>query len=121
MFTGPLYDKDKIEAYCDANVCVLPSIREAFGNTILESAACGTPVVITKNCGSSDLGNKIGYVIDYDKNQLKESLIKSILNETLQKSLMRRELMKNEYCIERECDKLEVIYNSIMEKSYEKD
>jgi glycosyltransferase involved in cell wall biosynthesis len=116
LFTGPLYGKDKLEAYCDADVCVLPSIREGFPTMVLESCACGTPVIITKNCGISDLGKQVGYVIDYNKKQLKDSLIESIINETPQKSLMRRELMKEEFSLEKTSNKLEVVYNSINEK-----
>jgi glycosyltransferase involved in cell wall biosynthesis len=55
VFSGPLYDKMKWAAYRDADVFVLPSQNENFGNTAAEAAACGTPVVITENCGVAPL------------------------------------------------------------------
>jgi glycosyltransferase involved in cell wall biosynthesis len=37
-----------------ADVYVLPSVREVFPMTVLESLAVGTPVVLTQDCGISD-------------------------------------------------------------------
>ncbi|GAI33437.1 unnamed protein product, partial [marine sediment metagenome] len=51
LFTGPLFGKEKLEAYVDADVYVLPSSYEIFGLTVLEACACGTPVVVTEACG----------------------------------------------------------------------
>jgi len=51
LFTGPLYGEDKWAAYRDADVFVLPSQNENFGNTAAEAMACGTPVLITDRCG----------------------------------------------------------------------
>ncbi len=50
-FVGPLYEAAKWQAYRDADVFVLPSQNENFGNTAGESAACGTPVIVTDQCG----------------------------------------------------------------------
>lgn len=77
LIIGPLYDKNKLEAYIDADVYVLPSIYETFPMTVLESLACGTPVIITDRCGISDIikNNEIGFVVDYERNSLINSLI----------------------------------------------
>ena len=55
-FLGPLYDFNKLAAYVDADVFILPSKdkQESFGNVILEASACGTPSVVTKVCGVSE-------------------------------------------------------------------
>jgi glycosyltransferase involved in cell wall biosynthesis len=55
LFCGPLFDVAKWEAYRDADVFVLPSQNENFGNTAAEAAAAGTPVVVTEGCGSAPL------------------------------------------------------------------
>jgi len=44
-FAGALFGQEKWAAYRDANVFVLPSQNENFGNTAAEAAAAGTPVV----------------------------------------------------------------------------
>jgi len=48
VFSGPVFGEMKWVAYRDADVFVLPSQNENFGNTAAEAAACGTPVVITE-------------------------------------------------------------------------
>lgn len=55
-FTGPLYNENKLEAYVDADVFVMPSKNkyESFGNVVLESMACKTPVVVTNVSGVAE-------------------------------------------------------------------
>jgi glycosyltransferase involved in cell wall biosynthesis len=55
QFCGPLYGEAKWAAYRDADVFVLPSQNENFGNTAAEAAAAGTPVVVTGECGIAPL------------------------------------------------------------------
>lgn len=41
--------------YSDAVATIHPARFEAFGNVVLESLSCGTPVVTTEGCGASEL------------------------------------------------------------------
>lgn len=50
-FVGPLYGKDKIQAYVDADLYVLPSKYEIFGITVLEALACGCPALVMDGHG----------------------------------------------------------------------
>jgi glycosyltransferase involved in cell wall biosynthesis len=47
-FKGPLYGRDKLQAYRRASVFVLPTYSENFGMTVAEALAAGTPVVVTR-------------------------------------------------------------------------
>jgi glycosyltransferase involved in cell wall biosynthesis len=67
LFTGPLYDSAKWAAYRDADVFVLPSQNENFGNTAAEAIACGTPVLVTDRCGIAPLvDRRAGLVVPLD-------------------------------------------------------
>jgi glycosyltransferase involved in cell wall biosynthesis len=63
LFPGPLYDLEKWQAYRDADVFVLPSENENFGNTAAESAACGTPVIVTNSCGIAPFLEDAGIIV----------------------------------------------------------
>lgn len=73
-FVGPLFDDSKWQAYRDADVFVLPSQNENFGNTAAESAACGTPVVVTDSCGIASFVRGAGLVVRHDLGELERAL-----------------------------------------------
>jgi glycosyltransferase involved in cell wall biosynthesis len=67
LFTGPLYGDAKWAAYRDADLFVLPSQNENFGNTAAEAVACGTPVLITDRCGIAPIvDRRAGLVVPHD-------------------------------------------------------
>jgi len=49
-YLGPVYGQEKLELLTSATVLVLPSHSENFGIVVAEALACGTPVVVSKNC-----------------------------------------------------------------------
>ncbi len=73
-FVGPLYEAAKWQAYRDADVFVLPSQNENFGNTAVESAACGTPVIVTDRCGVAPFVGKAGLVVVHDPRSMEQAL-----------------------------------------------
>ena len=82
-FVGPLYDDAKWQAYRDADVFVLPSQNENFGNTAVESAACGTPVIVTDQCGVAPLVGKAGLVVRHDTRAIERALAEVLGDATL--------------------------------------
>ena len=81
LFAGPLYGDEKWAAYRDADVFVLPSQNENFGNTALEAAACGTPVVITETCGVAPLlADTAGIVVPHEPGAVARA-VKSLLTD----------------------------------------
>jgi glycosyltransferase involved in cell wall biosynthesis len=82
-FVGPLYEAAKWQAYRDADVFVLPSQNENFGNTAVESAACGTPVIVTDRCGVAPLVGRAGLVVPHDARAIEEALGQLLGDATL--------------------------------------
>ena len=81
VFSGALFDEKKWAAYGDANVFVLPSQNENFGNTAAEAAACGTPVVITKNCGVARLLEGVAGIVVAHETEAVALAVKQLLSE----------------------------------------
>lgn len=71
---GLLNDNNQIaELYSAADVTVVPSFYETFGQTIIEAMACGCPAVSFNNSGQADIiDHKVnGYLANYkDANDL---------------------------------------------------
>jgi len=80
-FSGPIFEHAKWAAYRDADVFVLPSQNENFGNTAAESVVAGTPVVLTKECGIAPLlADDAGLVVSHDADAL-SSATRRVLSE----------------------------------------
>ena len=74
-FVGPIFGESKWAAYRDADVFVLPSQNENFGNTAAEAVAAGTPVIVTEQCGVAPLlANQAGLVVAHETVALANAL-----------------------------------------------
>jgi glycosyltransferase involved in cell wall biosynthesis len=82
QFAGAVFGADKWAAYRDADVFVLPSQNENFGNTAAEAVAAGTPVIVTEQCGIAPLlVDEAGLVVRHDADALSGALSR-MLGET---------------------------------------
>ena len=67
IFAGPLSDEARLQALADADLFVLPSMNENFGNVIAEAVAAGLPVLITDRCGiAPPIRGRVGLVVPYN-------------------------------------------------------
>jgi glycosyltransferase involved in cell wall biosynthesis len=72
---GAAFGEQKWSAYRDADVFVLPSQNENFGNTAGEAVAVGTPVVVTDRCGIAPLlADVAGLVVEHDATAMAQAL-----------------------------------------------
>lgn len=60
VWAGPAHGADKAVLLSRAQVLVLPSYSENFGNVVLEAMAAGCPVVVTPEVGIADLVQESG-------------------------------------------------------------
>jgi len=75
QFCGALFGEAKWAAYRDADVFVLPSQNENFGNTAAEAAAAGTPVIVTEECGIAPLlAGVAGLAVPHDARAISRAI-----------------------------------------------
>ena len=79
IFTGGVTEKEKIDALNAAYMFINPSEYEAFGITVLEAMAQGTPVISANNEGAKYLLENGGYGLLYGIGN-KDELAKCILS-----------------------------------------
>jgi len=87
-FCEPLEGLAKWAAYRDADLFVLPSQNENFGNTAAEAVAVGTPVIVTDQCGIAPLlADLAGIVVKHEREELAEAIRRLLLDRLLYKEL----------------------------------
>ena len=90
IFKGSINNSDIKNFFLANDILILPSISETWGLVVEEALYFGLPVIVSKNCGSSELiiDGLNGYVVDpYDKISFK-NIISSIDN-TIYKRLVQ--------------------------------
>jgi glycosyltransferase involved in cell wall biosynthesis len=122
LLTGPIYGKDKEESctlksevYIDSDVHVLFRSWEPFGITILESCACGTPVICSTGCGIADvIDGQAGIAIPYSEDELAKALL-HILSDDKKRQIFGekgKSLVHNKFNWSRIAEQLESIYEN---------
>jgi glycosyltransferase involved in cell wall biosynthesis len=88
-FCGPLYGKFKWGAYRDADIFVLPSQNENFGNAAAEAVAAGTPVIVTRDCGIAPLlADVAGLAVTHEVAAVSQALTRVLTDRELHARLV---------------------------------
>jgi glycosyltransferase involved in cell wall biosynthesis len=121
IMTGTLDGNDKLSAYVDGDVFVLPSSYESFGNVIFESLLCSTPVIVSRNCGSADIIDtaSCGLTFKYgDVKDLRDKMDYLISNPIKGKEMIGngQEYVKENLTHEKIISHIEEIYHSVIKK-----
>lgn len=119
-FKAPIYNlKDKINAFDSCDLFILPSIREAFPQSLIEAMARGKIVVSSNTNGAKEIiQNKINGFLFKIKNY-KE--LKQIINEIRTKlNKKEKEKIKKEAIKSCEKFKIETVINTLEEIINEK-
>lgn len=117
VFTGPLYEDRKWEAYLDANIYVLPSMFDNFPRSVLEAMGCGTPVVVTDRCGlAPQIENKAGLVVPYEDRALTRAIEWLVNEPELRETFSERgrRLLEEEFSWDPIVEKLESLYEEVV-------
>jgi len=120
LFTGPLYGQDKLEAYVDSDVVVLPSRYETFPMTILEAYACGKPVIASKVGGLEDLiiNGETGLLFEAGNiKRLTRSIFNLINSDNIAKEmgLKSKNFVRENFTVEEVVERLKKVYQELLE------
>jgi glycosyltransferase involved in cell wall biosynthesis len=78
--TGPQYGREKLAALAAADLLVLPSLFESYGNAAAEAVAAGVPVLLTDKCGiAPQIDRKAGLAVGTSTTALADGL-RTMLN-----------------------------------------
>ncbi|PEI41675.1 glycosyl transferase [Bacillus pseudomycoides] len=89
-FIGYLQEENLAEAYACSDLMVFPSATETFGNVVLESLACGTPVVGANSGGVKNIitDGKTGFLCEpKNSNSFLSSIYQLLNNEEMRKQM----------------------------------
>jgi glycosyltransferase involved in cell wall biosynthesis len=115
-FTGMLLSRDKLAAFADADVFVLPSYTENFGLAVVEAMACGVPVVISNrvNIWREVAQAEAGLIVNCDSGELAEALLKAMNDPELKKMGEKgKRLVQDRYTWDRVAIQMLQVYQSI--------
>ncbi|MGD9404114.1 MAG: glycosyltransferase [Anaerolineae bacterium] len=91
LLAGPLYGEDKLCALAAADLFVLPSFMESYGNAAAEAVAAGVPVLLTEGCGiAPQIDGRAGMVVSATVSALKQGLHSMIEDRTVRESLTKQ-------------------------------
>ena len=112
--------QEKMQAYQNAQLFVLPSYSENFGIVVAEALACGTPVITTKGTPWEDLEtHQCGWWIEIGVAPLKAVLEKVLSLSPKQLELMGkngRQLMEQKYSMEAVAKHMYELYEWLLKK-----
>jgi glycosyltransferase involved in cell wall biosynthesis len=119
IFTGPLYGEEKLGAYVDSDVVVLPSRYETFPNVVLEAYACSKPVVASNVEAIPDivLHRESGLLFQVDAVKELANAIAYMLTHSKEAERMgrnARRLVEERFSIDRVVTQLEKLYEKVL-------
>ena len=88
LFTGFQRGKNWRDAYGVADLFVLPSVSEPFGLTPLEAIGYGTPALISKQSGVSEVLHNCLKVDFWDVNEMANQITAVVQNDVLRDELL---------------------------------
>ncbi len=115
LLTGELFGNDKLSVLSAAEIFVLPSTYESYGNAAAEAVAAGLPVLLTPGCGIAPLiDQKAGLAVEPDAGSLAAGL-KRLLEDDAERERLtaRREEVRRELSWDAPLQLTEEVYEEI--------
>lgn len=92
LFTGILEGDKYVRELQDADLFVFPSVADTFGQTPLESQACGVPVIVTNRGGPKDnvVDGETGLIVEGKSSSALLEGIETVLDKDLLRQMGHR-------------------------------
>ena len=120
IFTGMISGYDKLSAFVDAEMFVLPSYSENFGMSVIEAMECGTPVVISDKVGISKEveENNAGIIVKTNPESIYAGIKNLLDNSSLRRKIAEngKNMVKEYYDIDKVSDKMIKMYEEVLKK-----
>ena len=96
-FAGALWDEERDRMYQSADLMVMPSVSEPFGLVPLEALQHGTPSVVTKQSGVSEVLTHALKVDFWDVEEMANQILASLRYPVIRQQMVKegREQMRN--------------------------
>ncbi len=122
VFPGMMTGNEKFIAHIDADIFVLPSYFESFGMSVVESMACGLPVLISKRVGvSNEVANSnSGIVVNPSSREICLGTRKMLDNSSLRIQMVEngKKLVREKFNIDKVADMMINAYEDILKLRY---
>lgn len=121
VHAGYVDDDDLLtQMYSMADVFVIPSLQEAFGQTALEAMACGTPVVGFDTGGIPDMvrPGQTGWLAEVGSvSSLRRAVSEALENDDVRRGMGEncRRVVEEEYTVQRQARDYKDLYKSILD------
>jgi glycosyltransferase involved in cell wall biosynthesis len=121
VWLGRVDDYEKTRLYRDAEVYVLPSLNENFGNTVAEAFACKTPVISTTNTHWTMIEDReCGWLATSDPESLVGALTRcfeSGVAERKRRGERGHDFVERDYTIESVVENMILLYRGVLKGS----
>ncbi|MCS4157959.1 glycosyltransferase family 4 protein [Salinibacter ruber] len=123
VHAGHIDDEEKLSVmYSMADVFVIPSLQDNLPNTVLESMACGTPVVGFKSGGIPEMvrAGETGWLTEKGNiRELRQAIETSLEDDTERKKMSTqcRRVIAKEYTIKRQARSYKSMYSALLSQN----
>jgi len=111
----------KFHQLMEADLCILTSYNENFGNVIIEALYMGTPVLITDKVGLASFvkNNDLGWITPLDVNLISNTILQATLDKEKRERIntTSREIVNENFSQECLLKKYLAAYQSLLAKS----
>ena len=95
QLTGYIHNNDLPFIYAAAHVFLYPSLRESFGMPMLESMACGTPVITSNTSALPEIAGDAALLVNpANENEIAKAIQETLSNINLREQMIEKGLQR---------------------------